>query len=298
MKTRPAGNVGVEIYNLNITDLTKNDYEEIREIFLDSLLVVIRDQPVKTLPFAKIVFSIGNSIANFGQAAWNFAGDEIKPGKFVSPFDWTGEDKDYPVQRVTGMKKNNQDTGIFGSGKLDWHSNMNGPFNRAPGVALQGVSGVEGSSTSWMDTTAAYADLPEEIKHRCQNVTGVFEYSPEIWAEGLPAWQYDYMLRNKEAFYEMPLINRSAKGKIGLYFHYMNKCRFPSDPDLLDILKKHCFQEKYLYTLDWRPGDIHLSDQVLTLHKRNEDDPKILSKRVLHRYTFHFKHQNMPNTAQ
>jgi hypothetical protein len=85
---------------------------------------------------------------------------------------------------------------------------MNGP-DRARGVALQGVSGIAGTSTSWMDTTLAYAAMSDELKARCKDVIGRFEYAPEIWAEGLEPWQYEYMLRNKEDFYNMPLVNLS-----------------------------------------------------------------------------------------
>jgi alpha-ketoglutarate-dependent 2,4-dichlorophenoxyacetate dioxygenase len=166
---------------------------------------------------------------------------------------------------------------------------MNGPFNRARGVALQGVSrAVIGTSTSWMDTTLAYAAMSEDLKKRCEGVIGRFEYSPEIWAEGLPPDQYSDMLKNKEEFYEMPLVNYSSSGRPGLYFHYMNKCTFPSDPELLEILKKHCFQQQFIYTHRWMPGDIVISDQVLTLHRRDQDDPAILEERVLSRYTFNY----------
>ena len=288
MKIRPLSNVGVEICDIDISDLSENQYLEIREIFLENLMVLFRGQSLDTLPFAKLVSSMGGPIANFSQCVWDKSGNEFPPMSFQSPFTWSRNDHEYPVQRVTGMKRKGVETGIFGAGKLDWHSNMNGPFNRAPGVALHGISGVEGTSTSWMDTTAAYSDLSDEVKNRCQNIIGVFEYSPEIWAEGLPEWQLNFMTKNKESSYEMPLVNISAKNKVGLYFHYLNKCRFPTDPALLEILKNHCFQEKYIFTLDWQPGDIHLSDQVLTLHKRNQDDPNLLNERVLHRYTFHF----------
>ena len=73
-----------------------------------------------------------------------------------------------------------------------------------------------------------------------------------------------------------------------MYFHFHNKCTFPSDPKLLEILKEHCFKPEFIYKHVWEIGDIVLSDQVLTLHKRDQDDPAILAERVLHRYTFHF----------
>lgn len=287
LKTRPLKNAGVEIYGLDLAEATNSQLEEIKEIFLQELIVVFKNQKVLTLPYARLIASIGQ-IANLGQCAWSSNGDRVEIQPQANPFKWIGSDTDFPVQRVTGMKKNDQDSGIFGQGILDWHSNMNGPFNRARGVALQGVAGVVGTTTLWMDTTKAYEDMSAELKNRCEGVIGHYVYSPEVWAEGLPAWQYEGMLKNKEPFYEMPLLNKSLRGKIGLYFHYLNSCSFPADPALLNELKSHCFQEKYIQEMDWMPGDIHLSDQVLTLHKRVQNDPEILKHRVLHRYTFHF----------
>lgn len=292
MKIKPLNHCGVEIVDVNIADLSSADYEEINEIFLSELIVVFRDQPNLTVPYAKLVSKLGN-IANWSQCRWDINGNVLwKPGEaplFIDPFTYDKQDNLFPVQRVTGNIQKGRPTGIFGQGKLDWHSNMNGPFNRARGVALQGVSrGILGTSTSWMDTTKAYEKMSDELKLRCEGVIGRFEYSPEIWAEGLPQEQYEGMLKNKEEFYEMPLVNKSFRNKTGLYFHYMNKCSFPSDPELLEILKEHCFQEQFIYKHEWQQGDIIISDQVLTLHRRDQDDPKILSDRVLSRYTFNY----------
>jgi len=291
MKIKPLANCGVEIFDLDIASLTNDDYLEIKEIFLKHLIVVIKNQQLKVVPYAKLIEGIG-SIANWDQSIWRTDGSVIYSdykGHRVDPFTYNGEDQDFPVQRVTGKKIKGDPTGIFGEGKLDWHSNMNGPFNRARGVALQGVSSAcIGTSTSWMDTTLAYEAMSDELKSRCKDVVGRYEYAPEIWAEGLPKFQYDIMLKNKEEFYNMPLINLSDKGKPGLYFHYNNKCSFPSDPELLEVLKAHCFKPEFIYTHVWNIGDIVLSDQVLTLHKRDQDDPAILAERLLHRYTFHY----------
>ena len=290
MKIKPLNNCGVEIVDIDVTNLTNADYEEINELFLEHLIVVIRNQPMLTVPYAKIVQRCGK-IANWAQAMWDIDGNVLKdkPTAPIDAFKYSGPDKLYPVQRVTGKIIKGERTGIFGQGKLDWHSNMNGPFNRARGVSLQGVSdGIIGTSTSFMDTTLAYAAMSDELKQRCQGVVGRFEYAPEVWAEGLPDTQLAYMLKNKEDFYEMPLLNESFRGKTGLYFHFHNKCSFPTDPELLEVLKAHCIQDRFIYSHQWQPGDIILMDQVLTLHKRDQDDPAILAERVLSRYTFNF----------
>ncbi len=286
MKTRPFGNIGVEVYNIDIAHMSENDYTELTDIFFNELVVLIRGQKVCAQNLAKIIYKFGD-IKNLDQCVWNDRGELITPYAQLNPFTWTPAEGDFPVQRVTGKKVNNKDSGIFGSGILDWHCNING-VTWAPGVGLQAVSGTEGTHTSWMDTTRAYQDLTPEIQKRCENVVGHFCYSPEVWAEGLPKWQENYLTGGKKFYYKMPLVNISERGKKGLYFHYLNECSLPSDPGLLEILKKHCFQQKYIQTVAWETGDIHLSHQILTLHKREENDPKILSERILHRYVFNF----------
>lgn len=287
MKVECVDNVGVQITGLDICKMTSQEYSNLTEIFFEHLLVSIPNQPVDPIAFAKIAYQFGD-IVNLPQCVWNSAGEEIGSVRELDPFQWHGTKESFPVQRVTGKKVNGKDSGIFGSGVLDWHSNING-VSWAPGVGLQAVAGVDGTSTSWMDTTKAYDDLSDSLKLRCETVIGHFKYSPEVWAEGLPPWLLRFMTQGGKVFlYEMPLVNLSECGRKGLYFHYLNDCSFPSDPQLFQILKEHCFQSKYIQTIKWRPGDIHLSHQIFTLHRRNQDDPAILSNRILHRLTFNF----------
>lgn len=286
MKIRPYPPVGVEVYDIDIESMSEHDYHCLSEIFFEHSLVLIRKQPVSPKAFARLCFSIGD-ITNIGQCSWNSAGELIPERKYLDPFTDPTCDKDFPVQRVTGKKVNGADSGIFGSGVLDWHCNING-VSWAPGVGLQACEGVAGTTTRWMDTTKAYADLSPALKERCEAVIGHFKYAPEIWAEGLPEWQLKGMLRGKVFEYRAPLVNMSATGKKGLYFHFLNECSFPADPELLAILKKHCLNDKYIQTIDWQIGDIHFSNQILTLHRREQNDPAILANRILNRYTFNF----------
>jgi len=85
----------------------------------------------------------------------------------------------------------------------------------------------------------------------------------------------------------------NLKGVKGLYFYTNNRCKLICpDQNLYDEIHKHLFQDKYIYQHWWEPGDIVLMDQLLTLHKRDQDDPEILSKRVLHRITFRISNEN------
>lgn len=289
MKVVPLVNAGVLI-DCDISKLTEQDYQDINEIYLDKLLITFVNQPFETVPFAKLCHNMGG-FANWEQMLWKQDGTSIGKQQYIDPSAFEGEDNDYPLQRVTGEKTDKGlATGIFGNGELDWHSNMNGDMDRARGVALQGAWHSEKTHTAFMDTVKAYADMPDELKERCEGVIGHYEYAPENWAKGVPTPQLQMMkgFGLVDHKYTMPLVHEGFNGEKGLYFHYHNNCQFKEDKELKKVLMEHCFQYKYIYEHEWHPGDIVISDQVLTLHKRVEWNPEIIAKRVLHRITFHY----------
>ena len=297
MKVVRSKTVGVEIHNLDIREMSEAQYSEIERLFHSELLLLFPHQAVDPVAFARLITKIG-PIGNMPQCFWTQAGDRIQPIHTpMDPFKFPIGSPEYPVQRVTGMYKNGKPTGIFGQGTLDWHCNINGIYWN-PGVGLQAAEGVHGSSTAYLDTTAAFRDLTPDLQDRCRKVIGRFEYAPEVWAEGMLEEQYRGMTAVKKPFYFMPLVNKNKAGREGLYFHFLNSCTFPKDPDLFPILKEHCFKEKYIQRVLWEVGDIHLSHQILTLHKREQDDPEILARRVLHRYTFTFSDPDLESARE
>lgn len=282
-------NAGILI-DCDICNLTEQDYQDINELYLDHLLITFKNQPFQTIPFAKLINKMG-SFANWNQMLWKQDGTNLAKQEYVDPETFNGADNDYPLQRVTGEKTDKGlATGIFGNGELDWHSNMNGDMDRARGVALQGAWHSENTHTAFMDTVKAYDDMSDELKERCEGVIGHYEYAPENWAKGVPTPQLQLMkgFGMVDHRYTMPLVNKGFNGKKGLYFHFHNNCKFREDKELKQVLMDHCFQDKYIYNHRWNKGDIVISDQVLTLHKRVEWEPEIIAKRVLHRITFHY----------
>lgn len=286
MNLLPLNNgVAHQTADVDVTDLTSSDASLIKQALEEKLIIVIRNQDKCPWSFANLIESISD-IANYSQMHWTTDGNMINNSSVVKPEDWNKDKSLYPVQRVTGMKKKNQFSGIFGQGILDWHANLNG-LDRADGVALQGWEGCEGTSTSFLNTNLAYNDLPEDLKQQIENVYCEYEYTPQKWAAGLPKEQLEYMMKGSK-YYKMWLLQENIRGVKGVYFYTNNSCKIiTEDNSLYERLYTHVFQEKYIYQHWWKPGDIILMDQLLTLHKRDQDDPEILSKRVLNRITFY-----------
>ena len=276
--------VAVKIDDIDISSISSIDIDKIKDCLYKHLIVVIKKQDIGSFNYTKFIEHIGK-IANYDQLAYDLNGEYAScKGKPTS--EWNLPKENYPVQRVTGKKNStNNISGIFGTGILDWHANLNG-LDRADGVALQGFQDCENTSTSFLNTNLAYLEMPSDLKDAVKNTYAEYEYAPEVWGKGLPKQQLISMMKNKSK-YKMWLVQKNIKGVKGIYFYTNNRCKIiTKDDTLYDKLYKHMFQEKYIYQHFWEPGDIVLMDQLLTLHKRDQNDPAILQKRILHRITF------------
>jgi alpha-ketoglutarate-dependent taurine dioxygenase len=86
--------------------------------------------------------------------------------------------------------------------------------------------------------------------------------------------------------YRPNLVHTNALGITGLFFswtqtHFIENMPKDEGRDLIKYLQHHCENEKYIYNHDWEDGDIVISDQWLSIHKRWEFQH--MDKRVLHR---------------
>ena len=267
------------IIDIDIRDTSPEMSNEVMNILKKELVVVIKKQDINSINFARLIHNM-SFIANWQQLSWMPEGTHSNITEYLDPWDTTI----YPVQRVTAEKKDNKYTGIFPVGKLDWHSNLNGP-DRADGVALQGIRGVEGTVTSWLNTAVALAEMPKDLKDKIENTFCSYTYNMEKWAD-IPEEQLKFMKSNPSSYY-MKILQENIAGTKGLFFYNNNDmCIVEKDENILEELSKYLFQEKFMYHHEWETGDIVLSDQLLTLHRRPIRSNEVFEKRLLHRYTF------------
>lgn len=289
---KPLDHGAIEICDFDITNFTWDTAQEIRKLLLTHLVVVIKEQDTNSLNYAHLISYIG-LLGNWQQFHTDFESNSI--GFLTEYPDFSSWDKNkfFPIQSVTGKKTNGEFNGIFPLGKLDWHCNLNGP-DRADGVALQGIKGVEGTRTSWLNTAIALQEMPDDLYNRLKGKHATFSYSPLNWADIHNETQRQYMLMLKNE-YKMYIEQENAMGVKGLYLYTNNECQIVGDDDsLYEDLKDFLFQEKYMYHHDWNVGDIVLSDQLLTLHKRRLETDAIFEERLLNRITFRLSNVGDP----
>ena len=293
MRTNRLNYGAVEVLDFDITNFTKEDSNALRELLLKELIVVIKQQDTNSLNFARLIHEIGG-MANWNLMHTDYDGNSIGAfSEYPDVYSWD-KDKFFPIQSVTGKKsKDGEFNGIFPLGKLDWHCNLNGP-DRADGVALQGIKGVEGTQTSWMNTAIALQEMPEELYARVKGKYANFQYNFLKWADVANEVQREYMMKHRHS-YKMWLEQENAAGVKGIYLYTNNDCEIEGDDGtLFQDLQDYFFQEKFMYHHDWQVGDIVLSDQLLTLHKRRQETDEIFEQRLLNRITFRLSNVGDP----
>jgi alpha-ketoglutarate-dependent 2,4-dichlorophenoxyacetate dioxygenase len=145
-------------------------------------------------------------------------------------------------------------------------------FNDLPtkwSLLLAHVIPPEGGNTEFVDTRAVYDDLPDSMKARIEGLTvehnlwhsrkkgGMSEISEEMKA-AMPAVRH-------------PLVRTSENGRLCLYIgaHAANIVELDEAEGraLLDDLYAFATQPHYIYSHEWRLGDLVIWDNRCTLHR-------------------------------
>ena len=273
----------LEQIDVNIEEVNPSMSEIVMKSLQKNLIVVIKGQSTNPIYLSRLIHNMSH-IANWNQMAWDTDGNMLgQPTEYTDP--WSVDT--IPVQRVTGEKKDEEFTGIFPVGELDWHANLNGP-TRADGVALQGIRDVAGTVTSWINTAAAVKAMKEELPSLYNDLHDVwcdYRYQGGIgWSTPANEMQYNYMMKEVTE-YSMRVLQRNVAGVEGMYL-YTNNDQTSKHSGLIEEVQMFLHQERFMYHHEWEVGDIVLSDQLLTLHKRQLCSEEVLQKRILHRWTF------------
>ncbi len=185
------------------------------------------------------------------------------------------------VVRVTGRKNDKGEPGLFGhTSALDWHANQASNKERKSIVWMYGAEGMEGSRTSFINMIEAYKALPKNLKNTIQDLKCYFGYKSGRYTTS----PYFNQHVNKRNLFD--LVMTTTAGATGLYypFHQVFGMDVLSDNEFREVhqeLVSHIVKEEFTYHHDWTNGQIVLSDQWLSLHKRWEFDR--MEERVLHR---------------
>ena len=157
---------------------------------------------------------------------------------------------------------------------LDWHCNKPSNPARSPIIWIYAVEGSKGSITSWIDNKKAYEDLPNDIKEECKKVKFTCGFKRGGYTDD-PFFKEHH---NTKLVHNLVYTNEA--GVTGLFFPYL-QILGGVPQDLYEYLKNHILQDKYRYDHYWEDGDVVISEQWLTIHKRHAFEK--MNKRLMYR---------------
>jgi alpha-ketoglutarate-dependent taurine dioxygenase len=145
----------------------------------------------------------------------------------------------------------------------------------------------EGGATEFLNTYAAYDDLPEVDKAlfdrlrvvHTRNASNSAAY-PDASAEAAVDWRRPLPATQ-------PLVWAHQNGRkslmLGISASHVEGMHPADSYDLLGRLRQHLVQPKFVYTHEWRMGDLVVWNNTGTMHRARPFDPAV--ERLLLRFT-------------
>src|SRR3546814_7079 len=184
---------------------------------------------------------------------------------------------------ITGLKRpDGSALGGLGTYEVHWHHDQIYRQRPATGSIFYATEMPEGTGrTSWCNTALSYAALPDDLRARVEGRKSISKYG----LKASHSFQRDFK-DNKQvqaihdktppAAHPMVLEN-PATGQRSLYIDPNKFCGIEGMAEaearaLADELFKHMLRDDFIYTHNWRTGDVILWDNARLWHRRAPDD--------------------------
>lgn len=252
----------------DITQLTKDELFEVCKLIVKNMVVVFKNQslsPEKQIEICEVMGTVQKM-------------DDLNRARDIMLIDG--------ILRVTGQKNQYGEPGLFGhKAALDWHCNQASNENRKPLIWLYGASGTKGSRTSWINNIESYKALPDDIKEEIQDIMIFCGYESGKYSNS------KFFKEHVNTKNPQKLVQKNKEGQLGMYFPFLQTFGFKDRSQeyfdhMMKLLTDHVLQEKFMYHHNWEDGDIVISEQWLSVHKRWEFEN--MENRILHRIAFDY----------
>ncbi|MBT5051182.1 MAG: TauD/TfdA family dioxygenase [Rhodospirillaceae bacterium] len=247
--------LGVEVSGVNAADLDDATFNELRDVFHDNLVVVVKDQtlsPAQQTDFAK----------RFGDIQYHISPEYLM--------------KDQPeVMILSNEKEDGKYIGLPDGGS-EWHSDHS-YVDQPTGYTLLHAIKVpkDGGDTEWTNMVAAYETLPDDMKTRLEGLVGIHSFNrlknPRISVPVLHGHDEEYYKRSPPDSFHPLVRTHPHTGRKALYlsprFTIGIKDLDEADAQaLLDELFAHIRNRDLVYRHRWNVGDLLLWDNRTTIH--------------------------------
>ena len=303
------GRFGVFIDDVDLNTISDDEWMEIGRIHLESLVTIIRNQPISEDRYGELITKWGTPRYNFPLSVYLKYGKplaELLRNRELNDADRESYEnirrwpvsKKYSILRVTPTRNDKgQSMGVFGDGELYWHSNECGNSWFVPGVSLLGHQDMIGSSTGFLTTVDYYESLSESTRSELDDMIVIHNYRPgsinptEIKNQE-NSFNYNFCLRPDS---RMPLIMKSPGGIKGIHlgintFDRIEGMSQEQSNLFLEKLRKELFIDQYTYHHWYQSNnDLCLFDNSITLHNRTIKDNGQIPTRIGFRIQYDYE---------
>jgi taurine dioxygenase len=236
-----GGALGAEIRGLDLTYLLPADtVQRLHQALLDHCVLFFRQQQLSEA-------------------------DQVRfTSYFGKPVEHVREQPDRPIKEVfyiSNIMQEGQPIGALGNEELTFHSDLSylpqpGRVSVLYAVELPRVGG----ATQWCNCYAAYDALTDELKTRLRGLRAVHRHP--IDQQNHPGTVTHPVFRThpetgRQSLFISPQFTRSIIGLEPTESHA-----------LLDALFAHMTQLRFVWTHEWRLGDVVMWDNRPTMHRR------------------------------
>lgn len=177
------------------------------------------------------------------------------------------------VLLVSNIREDGKPIGRLGNQELNWHMDQIFMAQPTAGTILYAVEVTpEGGDTWFCDLGAAYAALPPALKDKVEGRHAVHSAATADRRVGIQLTA-EQQLRAPEVVHPLVRTHPLAGGK-SLYFSLNHTARIDGMSEeeslpLLDELRAHATQPRFVHAHHWRVGDLVLWDNAATMHRRD-----------------------------
>ena len=262
--TPGTNNVGAYINSVDLKNLDQNQTIELKKTLNEFGVIFIKKQNLDPESYQNFAKNIGQPVVY----------PRLK-----------GLDEKFPFINVIERKPDDKNLS-FGSSWL--HQDTSYLANDRPRYAmLMGIEIPDGQgNTIFSSGFNAYEKLPNEIKDKIKDATGIFSSAGPISVTRLER-EKEMGIKSSESMEAEHPIVKTVSGKKTLYVSpgHLMRIKNVKEEDanyLKNYLIEHVNKEEFIFSYEWSKGDICLLDNLSILHMASEIKN---CKRIMHRIT-------------
>lgn len=232
-----------------------------------------------------------------------FRDQPIEPAHHVAVSRWWGELEIHVLDQyqvagnpevfvISNVKKDGKNIGAYGGGHI-WHSDMSYLPRPSLGSLFYCVECPppgEGGGTSFAGMFAAYDEMDAKQRDWLEKQTAIHDY----------VWHYETYLTHRDPLTDEQKANlrptahpavrtHPVSGKQAIYIgagltRQFEGMSFEESRPIIEEISDYATQDKFVYTHQWRPGDLVFWDNRSTMHRAEPFDGE-KHRRVMHRTT-------------